>query len=69
MPRCPKCPRARPPSKPSPPTGAAAPRKPPPGPYDNTGAVIYAGLLAVPEPSRALLLGMIGATFRRRCQR
>lgn len=36
--------------------------------YDDTGASIFAGMLSVPEPSRALLLmvGAIGAIFRRR---
>jgi hypothetical protein len=39
--------------------------------YDDTGATIVAGLLGVPEPSRAFLLmmGAIGATFRRRRNR
>ena len=39
--------------------------------YDNTGSSIFAGMLAVPEASRALLLlmGGIGATFRRRRNR
>ena len=36
--------------------------------YDNTGAAIYAGLLDIPEPSRALLLmmGAMGLAMRRR---
>lgn len=38
--------------------------------YDDSGAAIYAGLLAVPEPSRVLLLmlGLMSMVMRRRRQ-